>query len=120
MPVQKLTPQNFEFFSGNDVEIFVPVVDQDDKVVDITGASIEWRLTKTNKNKTGLITKTTSGGGIVITNGLGGIFKIIIAKAEAEGLLGGEYYHEARITIAGRNSTVLYGFPTIRDNTVNS
>lgn len=116
----KLIPQDFELVSGNDKNLNFTLLDQDDAVVDITGATIAWSLSRSNKNKTPLV-DLLSPADITITNATGGKFQVKIKDTDTEGFKGGEYYHEARITsAAGLKTTVAIGTVSLLDNIIDT
>ena len=120
MTVVKLVPQDFELVSGNDKNLNFSVLDQDDVVVDLTGATIAWSMSRTNKSKSELIT-LLSPADITITDPVNGKFTVTIKDTDSEALQGGDYYHEARVTsTAGLKTTVAYGTVELLDNIIDT
>ncbi len=116
----KLVPQDFELVSGNDKNLNFTVLNQDDNVVDLTGATIAWSMSRSATNKTPLI-NYVSPTNITITDATNGLFSVDIQRADTEALKGGEYYHECRVqSAAGNKITVAYGVVTLRDNVIDS
>ena len=108
--------QDFLMWSGDDKTITVTVYDNDDVVVDITGATITWELSQ-NVDSTALISKTV-GSGITLSDPTNGIFTIALDPADTASL-SGRYYHEAEITdAAGDVSTALVGHATINTDAI--
>ena len=106
------TAQNFDMFSGDDKVLVVTVKDLAGVAVNLTGASITWKLAD---SLTGTVraTKTTAAG-IAITDAADGVFEVTVADADTA-TLSGSYYHEAEVTdSSGRDSTVVFGNITIR------
>ncbi len=116
MPKQTLIPSNFEMFSGNTKVLKVAVLDQDDVVVDLTGASADYAFSE-RPGTPALFTKSV-GSGIVITDDVNGLLEVTINPADTESL-SGTFHHELEVTdAAGRKTTVLFGTATVRLNVV--
>ncbi len=116
MALRKLLDQNFEMVSGDTKDIVVTVLDELDQVVPIDGADVVFILSE-NEFSAALVTKTT-GAGIVITNGPGGVFTVTLDSADTEDLIG-EHYFEAEVTdVSNRVSTVAVGTIDIRKNVI--
>ena len=108
--------QHFVMWSGDDKVITVTVYDNDDDVVDITDATITWRLSQ-NVDSAALITKTV-GDGITISDPTNGIFTITLEPSDTAPL-SGRYYHECEITDAtGDISTGAVGHATIQEDAI--
>lgn len=113
-----MTKQNQDFlmWSGDDKVITVTVYDNDDNVVNITGATITWQLSQ-NIDSSALITKTV-GSGIALSDPVNGQFTITLEPADTASLAG-RYYHEAQITdSSGDISTGLVGHATIKTDAI--
>lgn len=118
--IVRLVPQDFELVSGNDKTLNFSLLDQDDEIVDITGATIIWSLAKTAKSKTRIITYT-SPTNVTIDDAAGGLFSVDIQAADTEPLQAGEYYHEARITSSGgKKFTAAYGTVELLSNIIDT
>ena len=116
MVLKRLLDTNFSMVSGDSKDIVVTVLDENDQVVPITGATIVFILS-VNEFSAALVTKST-GAGIVITNGPRGVFTVTLDVADTEPLIG-EHYFEAELTDAGgRVSTVVLGTIDIRKNVI--
>lgn len=99
-------------FAGDTKVLSVTVQDQDDAIVDLTGAAAEWVLAKQH-GAAALITKTV-GSGITITQPLNGQLEVLMQPADSVQLRG-SYAYQLEITDAfSRKSTVLYGTIAIR------
>ena len=110
--------QNFEMYAGESKVITVTVMDDATPPVpiDLTGASIEWIVKRSEDDAVGLITKTV-GAGIALLNQTThkGEFTITLAPADTASLGGASYYHEAEVTDVATNvSTVTRGILTIK------
>ena len=112
MTQTKVIASNFEMSSGDSKLLTITTLDQDDAVVDITGASISMVIAK-RVNTTALVTKAGT-----IINAVGGVFTIDLLPADTDAL-SGVYYFEMQLTDAsGRISTVVYGSLTIRQDAI--
>lgn len=118
--IVRLKPQDFELVSGNDKTLNFTVLDQTDAIVDLTGATIAWSLSKTAKSKTRII-EYVSPTNVVITDATAGKFSVSILDSDTEALKGGFYYHEARVTsAAGLKTTVAIGKVEVLDNIIST
>lgn len=116
----KLLPQDFELVSGNDKDLLFTTLDENDNVVDLTGATIVWALSRAAKNKSRLVTYT-SPTNLTITDAAAGLFTVKLQSADTEGLKADDYYHEVRLTsAAGRKTTLAIGTVKILDNVINT
>ena len=118
--------EDFEMFSGDDLDLVVTVVDADSAVVNITGADpVRWQL---GRLATGavigpshpgqpLVSKAISGG-IVVASGISGILTISLDDTDTAALRGGDYYHELEMVLGGKRTTVMYGVVTLRSDLV--
>jgi len=116
--------QDFEMHSGNDRDLVVTVKNAAGVVVNITGATIKWQISKldaslavpTAGSDVALVSKDT-GGDIAITDAVNGVFTVTIASADTESLKG-DYYHESQVLLASKKSTVVFGKLTIKRNLI--
>ena len=122
--VLRLTPQNFELFSGADKYLNVTVRDKNNQVVDLTGATITWALSRTPKS-TKLVEYTSPVDIIILDPATEGKFQVQIKNADTEALKGGTrakpemYYHEARVqSAAGLRTPVMYGDVELLNNLI--
>lgn len=100
------TNQNFEIYQGDTKNIVVTVSNNDGTLMDITAVSIKWRLKIKN---TISIDKTTTNGGISITDSVNGKFTIHLVPSDTTSITG-NFYHEAEITdVLGNVSTIFTG-----------
>jgi hypothetical protein len=116
MALRKLLETNFEMVSGDTKDIVVSVLDENDAVVPITGATAVFALSKTDFSPI-LFTKTV-GSGIVITDGPGGILTVTLVEADTESLIGQHYYEIELTDAAFKVSTIALGRITIRKNQI--
>lgn len=109
---------DFTMFSGEHRVLEIAIVDADGDAVDLTGATVEWRLARSARG-TPVISKTTvDSGGVEITGAEAGLAEVTLVGADTEALEG-DYYHEARVVDSGdRPATVLYGTATIKPNLI--
>ena len=97
----KLRDQNIQIVSGDDVTLEVTVFETDGSKKDITGATIDWKLSR-RAGKDNKLSKTGT-----ITDAINGVFQVAI---DGTGDLGGDYYHQIKLTESGGDiSTVLRG-----------
>ena len=101
--------QQFEFFQGDDREITVTVRNAAGALVDLTGATIVWKLLKTNRQTVWVQKSVGSGIAIKEQGAYKGQFVITLTNAETAGVSVGVQYHEADVTLGGKKSTVVYG-----------
>ena len=114
--MRKQIDQNFEMHSGDSKDIIVSVLDELDQVVPITGATAVFILSN-NPYSAAIITKS-SGSGIVITDGPGGILTVTLDATDTEGLAG-SFYYEIELTDALlKVSTIVLGQINIRADVV--
>jgi len=106
-----LLNESASFFQGDDETIQVTVEDENRDAVDISGASsITYQITDSSGSSQ--LSKTMSGGGISITDGSDGVFKVTIASGDTSSL-SGNYSHEAEL-VDGDTSTLFQGDLKIR------
>jgi len=90
----------------NNITLKYSVIDQDDAVVNLSGATIDWSI-KTSASASASIAKSTTTSGLTITNASGGLFEVYILPADTENLaindITTRYYMEAVITDTGGN-----------------
>ena len=118
--IVRLKPQDFELVSGNDKTLSFKTLDQDDVVVDLTGATIIWAMSNMAKNKKRIITYT-SPVQVTITDAVNGLFTVDILDTDTEALPAADYYHEARSTsAAGLKTTLAYGTVKLLSNIIDT
>lgn len=114
--------QDFSMHSGDDRVLTVTVLDSAGSAVNITGGTITWALSKQAADAVepkgdALITKSTSVGGVTITDGPNGQCSVTLVEADTADLAG-TYYHEMQVVLSGDTSTVLYGTATIKKDLI--
>jgi hypothetical protein len=99
-----MTEQNqyFEMHQGESKTLEVTETDN----TDISGQDIEWILAD-ERGDSPEVTKTTSGGGVSITNGGNGEFEITLDPSDTSGI-SGRFYHESRIDDGAGTESVLF------------
>ncbi len=118
----KLTPQDFEVVSGNDKELNVLVLDQDDLPIDLTGSTIVWAYSRKRSNKFRIQTYTSPTNITIILPQTGtnkGKLRIDMQAVDTEPLID-DYYHEARMVAAGKTTTIMYGTMTVLGNIIDT
>lgn len=110
MPTTRLSPQNFEMFSGNTKPVKFDVIDHNDAIVDLTGATGSLAIAK-RPDVEATITKAGSVPGAPINR-----IEFLLDPADTEPLVG-TFYYECKVTDAsGRVSTIAFGNIYIRRN----
>jgi hypothetical protein len=93
---------DFRLKKNTDFTLSFTAKDQDGAAVNLAGATIKWSMKETDdEDATALITKSTGGAGVTVTNAAAGIFQVEIADTDTEDLAVGKYVHEATITTSG-------------------
>lgn len=117
--IVKLVPQNFELVSGDDKNLNFTTLDQNDVVVDLTGAIIVWALSQTASSKTPLL-RFTSPKHVTITDAVKGKFSVKILAWHSRRLRAGDYCHQARVqSSSGLRTTVAFGTVKVLDNIID-
>lgn len=102
------TGQNFTIYQGDDKELQVTVLDEDENKLNITNCALNWVFYKRYPQNI-VLTKTTLASGLVITIPASGIFIGYFDPPDTANLLG-EYNHECELTDPfGNISTILVG-----------
>lgn len=105
------TDQDFEMFQGDDKELHVLVTDEDGMPVDLTGATVTWKMYRSFKDEA-TVKDITSG--ISIPSPLNGIFIVTLLPSDTENIFGG-FFHEAQVKdIRGMVTTVMTGHIRIK------
>jgi hypothetical protein len=84
---------SFEMHSGDSRIIQLVATDQDDNIVDLTGATIRWQAARSAYSKTPLLQKHV-GSGVTITFPAAGVFEVQLLPADTDNLVGA-LYHES-------------------------
>ena len=94
---------DISIYSGDSRNLIINVVDQNNAIVPLTGASIEWILI--NNQGVPALSKSV-GSGITITSASGGQFTVSITVGDTRSL-NGSYQHMARVTTNDGNSSIV-------------
>lgn len=97
--IVRLIPQDFQLVAGDDKLLQVTVLDENDAVVDLSGATISWAMSKRADSKVPLVSKAT-GSGVVAAAPTTGVFVVTVLAADTVGLASGKYHHEAQVVSA--------------------
>jgi hypothetical protein len=123
MPVGERS--DLEMFSGDDLDLVVTVVDEDEVVLDITTADpIRWRMSRLDSTtnfpspRGAAVVSKALASGITITSGISGILTIALDDVDTDDLRAGDYYHELEMVLSGARTTVMYGVLTLREDLV--
>jgi len=116
--------QSDNLFTGTDKVLQFTVVDSAGAAQAITGwallfVMVPWPVT--GALASGWKLSKTTGAGITITNGAGGICQVAIADTDTDAIKGNEqpiFYYELRRTDAGNEDVLAYGKVTLRQSAV--
>jgi hypothetical protein len=113
------TSQNFEMWAGDSKKILATITDADTgSGTSLSSMDIEWGLyaldDMTKATATALLSKASSGSGIVIS----GCLMTISLQNSDTATLGGLYYHEAQVTLSGSPTTIFTGVVRINQSLV--
>jgi hypothetical protein len=102
------------FYTGDSRNLLITVVDQNDGVITITDAAIEWILISQGKT----VLSKEVGAGITISNPTAGQFTISLTANDTRSL-SGTYQHMTRVTTSdGNSSIVLTGTITVQESLI--
>lgn len=102
--------QNLSFFAGDPKRINVTVRDENSALLDLTGATLSWKVQPAGRTAT-LLTKAMPIEADQVANK--GRCGATLIPLDTSGL-GGSYYHELLLTpAAGTADTIMYGNLTI-------
>ncbi len=121
---------SFEMNRGDDRQLTYAVVDQQEPavVIDITGALLEWTLDLQDPTVSEpqpipgstIVTKDTTGGGVVITDAVNGAFRVDLGSGDTVALAApADYYHEVQITLGGLVTTIVRGIITLKRDSIS-
>jgi len=109
---------DFEMHSGDHRDLVVTVKDEAGALVDISGATMRWHLSKLDSSgsrpgpKGAALVQKSVGSGIVLTTPASGVATVSLLPADTASLAG-EFYHELEMVLGGKTSTVLFGKVTV-------
>ena len=109
------TTASFSFYAGEDVAVAVTM----NPVVDITGWALKFTMRAQLNILPILVTKTTGGGGIVITSGPSGTFQVNILKDDTASALPGQYLFDIQRTDSGFAQVLTIGTITLLQPVAN-
>ena len=96
-----LSNQNFKMYQAEDKKLIFTILDDDNSAKDLTGASVEWAMTKENHSVTKTSAETTE---ISLSEN---VATVIILSADTASIPNGKtYLHELRVTDADGISSV--------------
>jgi hypothetical protein len=103
-----------QFFTGEDKSLrFTIYADTAHAAAqNITGWALSWMVKrrKTHADASAVVTKTTAGGGIVMTTPASGICTVTLDDADIVDISGGQlYYHELKRTDSGAETVLAQG-----------
>lgn len=102
---------------GEDKTLEITVVGENGSAKNITGATITWVLAKT-VGDTALVTKSTGGSGISITDAVNGVFQVTLDGSDTTNY-SGVYHHEAEVEdTSGNKNTVTVGSIHIKQSAI--
>jgi hypothetical protein len=99
-------------FVGEDKTLNVTIYQADGTTPqNITGWTLSWMLKKSHKlsDASASVTKTTTGGGIVITDAADGVCEVRIVDTDTDALTATTYYHELKRMDDGSEAVLIYG-----------
>ncbi|MEZ0263015.1 MAG: hypothetical protein ACAH80_18565 [Alphaproteobacteria bacterium] len=97
-------PLDFSMVANNAKPVTMKALDENDQPIDITGFAIKWQFFAKGDD-TAKVTKSTTAGSIIITNGPAGDFAFTLEPEDTVDLDAGEYIHEA-VTVDGDGDPV--------------
>lgn len=111
--------QNVTLYSGDDCILAISIVDETGVALNVTGATFVWSLART-AGTPAILTKTSAGGGVVITNATTGAVQVTLTHNDtaASSVPPFQYWHQLVMTDpSGNVSTVTTGYITVRART---
>jgi hypothetical protein len=105
---------DISWYRGEDVVLTDSIKDAGGAAVNITGWSLQFTLKKAYGDAAAVLTKSTAGGGITITNGPGGVLQVTIASADTASLEVRTYVYDIQRIDAGSRAVLSIGNATIK------
>ncbi len=102
-------PDSANWFVGEDRIFRFTVVDELGAAQDISTFALEWVLRLRPNSTNAVITKTTGGGGIAITDGPNGVCEVTIDDTDTLSLAPEKYFHTLRRSDAGSEVVLAFG-----------
>ena len=100
------TAQDVEMWEGTYTEIAFTVVDSDEVAVNLTGATLTWRMCSGGPSGEVILTKSSPSSGVSIVSAAAGTGKITLAESDTVDRGRRSYYHELVIEDSGGHSEV--------------
>ena len=100
--------QNFSFTAGEDRTLSMTASNQAGTILNLTGATIVWRL---SKGRGGTAVLDIAGA---IVSAAAGTFTVTLTDTNTEDL-SGAYYHQAIVTISGTTTVAVAGRVLVGD-----
>lgn len=106
------------WYKGEDQAFEYTVEDDTGTAVDITGWNFQWVLKAALTDSAFLIEKTSSGGGVSITDAANGVFQVQTLQADVATLDPGSYHYAVRRTDAGSAEILATGTAVLQGSAV--
>jgi len=110
-----------EIVAGNTLTLKYTVVDSSNVAVNLTGAQIDFGLSKARTLNTFdgslLVSKSTTTTGVTLTSPTTGKFQVVLQPSDTA-TLDGTYYYEIKLTDASGNVTTLVNGPMYIQNSL--
>ena len=110
----QLVRQTVEIFAGDSHTLAFSVVDAAGTAIDLTGATIKWKMARSGVIPAEII--KSIGSGITVTNAAGGQFTVDLTTTDTAPLLGLYYFQALVIDSAGNQSVIAHGDLTLNLN----
>lgn len=118
---------DFTWHSGDDVDLECTILDQDDAIFSLSGATaIRWQLGRLRPGSSPPqplrpgqpILLKELGSGVTFLELVSGLSGCVVALESADGapLRGDDYYHELELTFSGKVTTTLFGIATVLED----
>jgi hypothetical protein len=107
------SPITDSYFTGEDKSLVFTIYQADGTTAqNITGWALSWMVKRnaTDADGSALVTKTTAGGGVVLTTPASGVCTVTVEDTDIANIVGGNsYVHELKRTDAGAETVLSYG-----------
>jgi hypothetical protein len=117
MSIERNITADDDFFLGEDKSLVVTVYQSDGITLqNVTGWAISFMVKKsaTDADANAKVTKTTAGGGIVLTAPLSGLITITLTDTDTASLPADSYRYEVKRTDDGSETVLTFGRLTLR------
>ena len=108
MSIETAIPASANWFTGEAKTLQFTVLDSGGTPVNITGWSFSWSLRSSKDAPVASLIKTT-GAGITIVNGPGGVLRVVVAASDTASLTQKNYWHILRRTDPGLEQVLASG-----------